>query len=126
LQIFVIAATDEQKGLLETKYRIPRCDIFSSEDSSFVSDILQSTNGRGVDVVVNTLSGDLFESWKCVADGGSMIDFSKRDSTSHEKSGRGLPGGNRSFYSFDIVTMLQKKPLEAQRSVKHHHLLAFL
>jgi len=85
----------------------------------FRAGILQSTNARGVDVVVNTLSGDLFfETWKCVAEGGSMIDLSKWDSTSHDQLDCGLLDGNRSFYSFDVVTLLQQKPLVAQRSVK--------
>jgi NADPH:quinone reductase-like Zn-dependent oxidoreductase len=103
---------------------MPPSHIFSSKDNSFVSEILQITTGRGVDVVVNTLSGDLFfESCKCVAEGGSMIDFSKWDST-HESFDRNILGENRNFYSFDIVTMLQQKPSLAQRSVQHYpHLL---
>lgn len=97
------------------EHKIPQTHIFSSKDDSFVSDILQTTNSRGVDIVVNTLSGDLFsESWKCVAEGGSMIDLSKGDSTSQEKFPPGL-SVNRSFYSFDIVTLLLQKPLTAQR-----------
>jgi len=121
LQIFATAATEEQKALLETKNGIPRSHIFSSSDDSFVHGILQSTNARGVDVVVNILSDDLFyESWKCIAEGGSMLDLSQRDSTSHGKPDRGLLGGNRSLYSFDIVTLLQQKPSMAQRSVEHH------
>lgn len=114
------AATEEQKVLLETEFGIPRSHIFSSNDTSFIQSILQSTNSRGVDVVVNFFSGDLFpESWKCIAEGGSILDLSPRDSTSREKLDRGLLGGNRSFYSFDVVTLLQQKPLIAQRSVDH-------
>jgi NADPH:quinone reductase-like Zn-dependent oxidoreductase len=116
----VTAATEEQKVLLETEIGIPRSHIFSSNDTSFIQGILQSTNARGVDVVVNFFSDDLFsESWKCIAKGGSMLDLSPRDSTSREKLDRGLLGGNRSLYSFDMVTLLQQKPLIAQRSVNH-------
>ncbi len=116
--MFVTAATEDQKTVLETKYGVPQSHIFSSEDDSFVAGIFQATNNRGVDVVVNTLSGDLFfDSCKCVADSGSMLDFSKRDSSGHEKSDRSLLA-NRSYYSFDMVTLLQKKPSMAQRYVK--------
>jgi NADPH:quinone reductase-like Zn-dependent oxidoreductase len=116
----VTAAAEEQKVLLETEFGIPRSRIFSSNDASFAQNILQSTNTGGVDVVVNFVSDDLFsESLKCIAEGGSMLDLSPRDSTSHEKLDRGLPGGNQSFYRFDMVTLLQQKPLMAQRSVNH-------
>lgn len=72
-------------------------------------------------MVVNTLSGDLFfESWKCVAEGGSMIDLSKRNPASHEILDYGLLGGSRSYYNFDMVTLLQKKPLVAKRLAQHH------
>jgi NADPH:quinone reductase-like Zn-dependent oxidoreductase len=113
----VTAATEEQKVLLETEFGIPRSHIFSSNDTSFIQSILESTDARGVDVVVNFSTDDHFsESWKCIAEGGSMLDLSARDPTSREKLDRSLLGGNRSFYSFDVVTLLQQKPLIAQRS----------
>jgi NADPH:quinone reductase-like Zn-dependent oxidoreductase len=108
----VTTATEEQAVLLDTDYEIPHSHIFSSKDDSFVQGILQSTNSRGVDIVVNTLAGDLFyESLKCVAEGGSVLDLSR----SHDKLDRSLFAGNRSFYSFDMVTLLQQKPAMAQR-----------
>ncbi len=106
--------------LLETEFGVPRSHIFSSNDTSFIQSILQSTNTRGVDVVLNFVSDDLFsKSWKCIAEGGSMLDLSPQDSTSREKLDRALLGGNRSFYSFDMVTLLQQKPAVAQRSVNY-------
>lgn len=112
------AATEEQKMLLETEFGIPRTQIFSSADTSFVQGVLESTNGRGVDVVVTFVTDDLFsDSWKCIAEGGSMLDLSPRDSTTREKLDRSVLGGNRSFYSFDMVALLQQKPSIAQRSV---------
>lgn len=104
---------------METRFKIPRTRIFSSRDDSFVSEVLQSTDSRGVDVVVNNLSGDLFvESWKCVVEGGSMIDLSMWDSSSHDKFPRGLLGKNRSYHSLDMVATLQQKPSMAKRFVQ--------
>ena len=65
-------------------------------------------------------SGLLYESWKCIAEGGSMLDLSQGDYTSHEKFDRGQLGRNRSFYSFDMAALLQQKPSMAQRLVEHH------
>ena len=115
-KIFVTTATDEEKELLETNYGIPWSRIFSSEDNAFISAVLQKTDSRGVDVVVSTCSNELFmESWKCLAEGGTMIDL---DPNSNEHFDRSHFGGNRNFCSFDIVTLFQQKPMMAQRSVK--------
>lgn len=41
---------------------------------------MQITNGKGVDIILNSLTGNLLEeSWLCIADGGNMIEIGKRD-----------------------------------------------
>lgn len=38
------------------------------------------TQGKGIDVIVNSLTGDLLdETWRICADGGTMIEIGKRD-----------------------------------------------
>lgn len=38
------------------------------------------TNGRGVDVILNSLIGELLDaSWRICADGGNMVEIGKRD-----------------------------------------------
>jgi NADPH:quinone reductase-like Zn-dependent oxidoreductase len=47
---------------------IPRDCIFNSRDASFLPDIMRQTKNRGVDVVLNSLAGNLLHaSWECVA-----------------------------------------------------------
>jgi len=61
-------------------FDIPRNHIFNSRNSSFLPDVMRETNGTGVDVVLNSLSGDLLHaSWKCVAEFGKMVEIGKRD-----------------------------------------------
>lgn len=115
------AATEEEKVLLETKHGIPQSHIFSSNDDSFVHSVLESTNSRGVDVVVNFSSdGHSYNRWKCIAEGGSILELRQRDPSGREKLDCSLLGGNRSFYAFDMVTLLQQKPSMAHRSVEPH------
>jgi NADPH:quinone reductase-like Zn-dependent oxidoreductase len=46
----------------------------------FVPGVMRETEGKGVDIVLNSLSGALLcESWKCVAKFGKMIEIGKRD-----------------------------------------------
>lgn len=41
---------------------------------------MKATDGQGVDIVLNSLTGDLLdESWRCIADGGTMIEIGKKD-----------------------------------------------
>ena len=79
---------------------------------------MQLTNFRGVDVVVNSLSGDLLhESWKCVAEGGNMIELGRRDLAGHGKLDLSIFDGNRSFHGVDIAALLHQKPKVARRWV---------
>lgn len=41
---------------------------------------MAETDGRGVDVIVNSLTGELLDaSWRILADGGNMVEIGKRD-----------------------------------------------
>lgn len=41
------------------KFGIPRNHIFSSRNSDFLPSLMEETQGRGVDIVLNSLSGKL-------------------------------------------------------------------
>ncbi|KAK3936080.1 hypothetical protein QBC46DRAFT_420398 [Diplogelasinospora grovesii] len=90
-----------------TVHGVPRERISNSRDDSFAADVMRATGGVGVDVVLNSLSGELLHaSWKCVAIGGCMVDLGKRDFL-----GRGrlemLPFvGNRAFFGVDLAYMI--------------------
>jgi acyl transferase domain-containing protein/NADPH:quinone reductase-like Zn-dependent oxidoreductase/ubiquinone/menaquinone biosynthesis C-methylase UbiE/acyl carrier protein len=53
--------------------------VFDSRSASFADDVLKVTAERGVDVVLNSLAGDLIEpSFRAIADGGRFIEIGKR------------------------------------------------
>ena len=67
-EIYVTVGSNEKKTLLMTEYNIPEDHIFYSRNTSFAQGIMRMTENRGVDVVLNSLSGEsLFASWECVA-----------------------------------------------------------
>lgn len=110
------ARTEAEKEFLVTEQGVQRSHVFSSLDTSFVAGIMQATRSRGVDVVVNLLSGDLLhESWKCVAAGGNMIELSGMDITGHGRLDMTMFGGNRGFHGIDIPTLITQKPSLAPR-----------
>jgi NADPH:quinone reductase-like Zn-dependent oxidoreductase len=97
-------------------YNIPSGHIFDSRSSSFLSDVMQATRGEGVDVVLNSLSGELLHaSWQCVAPYGTMIEIGKRDIM-----GKGMLSmneflHNRAFIGVDMAQIAREKPDLVQR-----------
>lgn len=68
-EIYATAGTDEKRALLQQKFRIPKSNIFNSRNDEFREGILESTNGKGVDVVINSLSGELLQhTWTLVSE----------------------------------------------------------
>ncbi|KAB8205156.1 hypothetical protein BDV34DRAFT_225763 [Aspergillus parasiticus] len=104
--IYATVSTEEKVNFLVETIGISRQNIFYSRDSSFVEDIMRSTGGRGVDVVLNSLSGDLLHaSWKCVAQGGCMVEIGKRDLLGRGKLALDPFLENRTFFGVDVATL---------------------
>jgi acyl transferase domain-containing protein/NADPH:quinone reductase-like Zn-dependent oxidoreductase/ubiquinone/menaquinone biosynthesis C-methylase UbiE len=78
--IFVTVGTEAKRDFIMQTYGIGEDHIFSSRDTSFGAGIMAATNGKGVDVVLNSLAGNLLkESWNCIASYGRFIEIGKRD-----------------------------------------------
>ncbi|KAI1073750.1 hypothetical protein F5B20DRAFT_586947 [Whalleya microplaca] len=84
--IFATVGTDEKSQFLQDSFGIPADHIFSSRNTDFEHKIMKLTNGLGVDVILNSLTGDLFEaSWNIVAYGGTMVEIGKKDIMEHNR-----------------------------------------
>ncbi|KAI8957749.1 putative polyketide synthase [Daldinia sp. FL1419] len=78
--IFATAGNQEKRDWLSRKFSIPSTHIFSSRDSSFLSGVLDATNQRGVDIIINSLTGDLLHAGlKALAPLGRFIEIGKKD-----------------------------------------------
>lgn len=99
-----------------TQYNIPRNQIFNSRNLEFKRQLLEETNGKGVDIVLNSLSGEgLHASWECVAEFGKMIELGKRDIMGNAKLDMSLFAGNRMFFGVDLLQYARQRPGELQR-----------
>lgn len=79
-EIYATVGTPEKRTFLQNFYKIPEDHIFSSRDLAFKDRILEKTQGRGVDVVINSLAGKaLRASWEIIAPNGRFIEVSKKD-----------------------------------------------
>lgn len=79
-EVFATVGSLEKCAMLTETYGIPRDHIFSSRDLSFAAGIMRMTGGKGVHVIVNSLSGAaLRASWDCIAAWGRFAECGKKD-----------------------------------------------
>ena len=111
-QIFATVGTLEKKHLLMSEYNIPQENIFSSRDTTFAKGIMRATAGKGVDVIMNSLSGEALRlSWSCIAPFGRFIELGKRDFTINSRLEMRHFQKNVSFTGVDV-------PLDSQHGDK--------
>lgn len=86
------------------EYGIQEDRIFSSRDSSFLPAILTATSGQGVDVVLNSLTGELLQdSWQTCAEFGRFVELGKRDIAENGKLDMQVFGRGATFLAFDLT-----------------------
>ncbi|VVC31174.1 Hypothetical protein CINCED_3A017392, partial [Cinara cedri] len=80
-EVFTTVGTPEKKEFIKTHFPlIPESHIGNSRDTSFEQMIMMETNGKGVDMVLNSLSDEkLLASVRCLATGGRFLEIGKFD-----------------------------------------------
>ncbi|GMF92903.1 unnamed protein product [Aspergillus oryzae] len=110
-KVYATVSSPNKIKFLVNEMGVEREDIFYSRDTTFLDGVMRATCGRGVDVVLNSLSGEqLHASWKCVAEGGSMIEIGKRDLLGRGKLAMSPFLANRSYIGADIATLSVLEP----------------
>ena len=90
---------------------IPDTDIFDSRTPSFFPDVMRATGGRGVDLCLNSLSGELLHySWQCVAEFGTLLEIGKRDLVGRGKLSLAPFEDNRNYAGVDLSHIFVEKP----------------
>lgn len=79
-EIYATVGSEEKVRYLIETFDLPRNRIFNSRDTSFVSGLMRETDGKGVDLALNSLSGELLHAtWRCVAEFGKLVEIGKRE-----------------------------------------------
>jgi NADPH:quinone reductase-like Zn-dependent oxidoreductase len=77
---------------------------------------MAETEKRGVDVALNSLSGELLHAtWKCLAEFGIMIEIGKRDFIGQAALSMDLFEQNRSFMGVDLTQICTHRPALMKR-----------
>lgn len=104
-EIFVTVGSEEKRELVTDPngLGIPDSHVFYSRNTSFAKGIMRVTGGYGVDVVLNSLSGDgLQASFECVAPYGRFVDIGKSDIMANSSLPMAGFAKNITFASVDL------------------------
>ena len=112
--VIATVGSQSKRDFLKAKFSLTDGMIFSSRDSSFVEGVLKVTNGRGCDVALNSLAGELLHAtWSCMAPFGRLVEIGKRDIHENTKLDMDPFRRNITYASVDLITLfnLNKKLL---------------
>ena len=107
-EIFATAGTPEKRALLESQ----NVDhIMDSRSLDFADEIMQITNGQGVDLVLNSLSGEFItKSLSTLSPGGRFLEIGKVDIVKNSQLGLAILENNISFFTIDLGQMFFARP----------------
>ena len=93
--------------------------VFDSRTTKFAEGILESTRGAGVDVVLNSLTGEGFieASLSCLAQGGRFVELARRDILSEEEMASVRPDVAYSILELDVLK--KTEPAWVGRVLRH-------
>ncbi|KAI0467452.1 PKSKA1 [Xylaria cf. heliscus] len=101
--IFVTVGTPEKRQYLQETFGIREDRIFNSRNVDFATQIMASTEGQGVDIVLNSLTGDMLdESFRILSDGGIFLEIGKKDILDRNSLAMEPFDRNISFRSVDM------------------------
>ncbi|KAJ8122037.1 hypothetical protein ONZ43_g1666 [Nemania bipapillata] len=106
--VYATVGSEVKKDFLVAELGLPASHIFSSRDTSFSDRVLELTGGRGVDIIINSLTGDLMHaSWEnCLAEFGRFVEVGKKELVDAGRLNmRGFLRGS-TFTAFDLEDLI--------------------
>ena len=79
--------------------------VFDSRQTAFGKEILEATGGEGVDIVLNSLTGEGFidASLSCLRQGGRFVEMARRDILSEEEMAAARPDVRYHILELDVM-----------------------
>ncbi len=115
-EIFATAGSDEKRDFV----RLMGADhVMDSRSLAFADDIMQITNGDGVDIVLNSLAGEaITRNLSVLKPFGRFLELGKRDFYENSKIGLRPFRNNISYFGIDADQLLIERPELANRLFK--------
>ena len=107
-RVFATASTPEKRAVAIAAGALAS---FDSRTDSFVEGLHKATAGRGVDVILNSLSGSLMRrSLACLAPFGRFVELGKRDFAEASRISLEDFGRGQSYHSYDLDQRMAAMP----------------
>lgn len=108
LEIFATAGSDEKRQLLKD-WGVHH--VMNSRTLDFADEIMEITNGEGIDCVLNSLAGDFIpKSFGCLRRFGRFVEIGKIDIYNNTQFGLEMLKNNISYFVVDLAQHLESKP----------------
>ncbi|MFF2951676.1 beta-ketoacyl synthase N-terminal-like domain-containing protein [Kitasatospora sp. NPDC057965] len=108
-RVFATAGTPDKRSFLRELGGIER--VMDSRSTAFADELAEATDGRGVDVVLNSLTGEaLRRGLALLAPGGRFVELGKRDIFDDSPIGLGHLKGNRALFAVDLDHTFHARP----------------
>ncbi|CAK1361377.1 Lovastatin diketide synthase LovF [Cercospora beticola] len=110
-EIFATVATEKQKAFLMKHYGLDNAHVFSSADTGFAHEIMDTTKAYGIDVCLSSLEGELLHaSWGLMAVDGRYVNFGSHDSLDHGSLDFEVFKRSATFTAFDLGALAEERP----------------
>ncbi|TVY75062.1 Highly reducing polyketide synthase gloL [Fusarium oxysporum f. sp. cubense] len=118
-EVYATVGSQKKAEYLTRAFSIPPSNIFHSRDESFLTHLKRETRGRGVDIVLNSVSGELLHaSWECVAEFGKLIELGKRDLIQGGRLAMKNFLKSRSYCCVDVTHLIQMRSQRAGTALR--------
>lgn len=117
-KVFTTVGSEVKRQFLKKTFpQLTDDQIGNSRDTSFEQLVLKQTNGRGVDLVLNSLASDQLQaSVRCLAQGGRFLEIGKVDLSNNSALGMGIFLKNTTFHGI-LLDALFDSDSEDKREV---------
>ena len=108
-EIYATVSSADKRAYIESIGVKPE-NIMSSRNLDFADQIMAKTNGKGIDVVLNSLSGEaIHKSVRCLAPYGRFVEIGKTDIYRNSKLGLQPFGDNLTYFGVDVDRLFEQK-----------------
>ncbi|KAI0894281.1 putative polyketide synthase [Annulohypoxylon nitens] len=99
--VYTTVNSEAKREFMLREFGLPASQVFF-QDNSFVNSVMEATNRKGIDVIVNSLSGELLHaSWSCISDFGRFVEVGKRELLNAGRLEMDIFLRNATFTAFD-------------------------
>ena len=112
--IFATASNTTEREAVSKKYQISLTKVFAPKDPTLTQSVLESTDGHGVNVVLNSLSSEsVSKIWACAAVLGTIVHMGNPWNPTMGLDTQPLGDKNVVFVPFDLPSLIRDRPQEA-------------